>query len=122
MNMEIEVGVDIIENDRFSDDVLSNNHFMNKYFTEQERNYCFLQHFPEKHFAARFAGKEAVIKAFYGFGVECSIDNVEIIKNDNGLPIVLIHDANIDLENYDIKISLSHDENNSIAFVIIYKI
>ena len=42
--------------------------FADRVFTEEERRYCFSRPNPAQHFAARFAGKEAVGKAL-GFGV-----------------------------------------------------
>lgn len=120
--MRIEVGVDIIENIRFSDDLLSNKSFMNRCFTDKEREYCFSKQCPAQHFAARFAGKEAVVKALYGFGIKCRIENVEIINNDDGVPLVNVYGINSDLSGFEIKISLSHSESSSIAFATVYKL
>ena len=46
-------------------------------FTEAERRYCFSRPNPAQHFAARFAGKEAVGKAL-GCGVEFMWRDIEI--------------------------------------------
>ena len=43
-------------------------HFRERCFTEAERTYCDSRPNPAQHYAARFAGKEAVGKAL-GFGV-----------------------------------------------------
>ena len=47
-------------------------------FTEAERAYCFSRANPAQHFAARFAGKEAVGKAL-GCGVEFMWRDIEIV-------------------------------------------
>ena len=59
----IGIGVDIEKTDRFKKK-LKDKRFLNKIFTQEELNYCFSNKYPEKHLAARFAGKEAMIKAY----------------------------------------------------------
>lgn len=117
--MRFEVGVDIVENSRFTPEVLEDKLFMEKYFTENEREYCFSQANPAQHFAARFAGKEAVVKALCGFGVRCRLWEVEIISSETGVPLVKLSEGNYDNQNLSVKISLSHSDMSSIAFVII---
>ena len=51
--------------------------FADRVFTEAERRYCFSRPNPAQHFAARFAGKEAVGKAL-GFGVPFTWREIEI--------------------------------------------
>lgn len=117
--MRIEVGVDIVEISRF-DDLLSDDNFINRYFTDEEREYCFSQNAPAQHFAARFAGKEAVVKAMYGFGVRCRLWDVEILNNDDGVPRVYMCNYELDFEEYEIKMSLSHAGGMAIAYVVVY--
>ena len=117
--MRFEVGVDIVENSRFTPEVLEDKLFMEKYFTEREREYCFSQANPAQHFAARFAGKEAVVKALCGFGIRCRLWDVEIVSSDTGAPIVKLCDNLYDVNNLDVKISISHSDMSSIAFVMI---
>jgi holo-[acyl-carrier protein] synthase len=61
------VGVDLIEIDRVRR-ALERPRFRERCFTEAERAYCDSRPNPAQHYAARFAGKEAVGKAL-GFGV-----------------------------------------------------
>jgi holo-[acyl-carrier protein] synthase len=61
------VGVDLIEIDRVRR-ALERPRFRERCFTEAERDYCDSRPNPAQHYAARFAGKEAVGKAL-GFGV-----------------------------------------------------
>ena len=61
------VGVDVIEIDRIRR-ALERPGFRERCFTEAERAYCDSRPNPAQHYAARFAGKEAVGKAL-GFGV-----------------------------------------------------
>ena len=62
------VGVDLIEIDRVRRALERHPNFRERCFTEEERRYCDSRPNPAQHYAARFAGKEAVGKAI-GFGV-----------------------------------------------------
>ncbi len=62
------VGVDLIEIDRVRRALERYPGFRERCFTDEERRYCESRPNPAQHYAARFAGKEAVGKAL-GFGV-----------------------------------------------------
>ncbi len=62
------VGVDLIEIARIRRALERYPAFRERCFTEAERDYCESRPNPAQHYAARFAGKEAVGKAL-GFGV-----------------------------------------------------
>ena len=62
------VGVDLIEIERVRRALERYPSFRERCFTEEERRYCDSRPNPAQHYAARFAGKEAVGKAI-GFGV-----------------------------------------------------
>ena len=64
----MKVGVDLIEIDRIRRALERYPGFKERCFTEAERAYCDSRPNPPQHYAARFAGKEAVGKAL-GFGV-----------------------------------------------------
>ncbi len=63
----MRVGVDLIEIQRI-ERALARGGFRERVFTEAERAYCDSRASPAQHYAARFAGKEAIGKAL-GFGV-----------------------------------------------------
>jgi holo-[acyl-carrier protein] synthase len=64
----VKVGLDVIEIRRVSGALERYAAFRERCFTEAERAYCDSRPNPAQHYAARFAGKEAVGKAL-GFGV-----------------------------------------------------
>ncbi|MGH2995351.1 MAG: holo-ACP synthase [Gaiellaceae bacterium] len=64
----MKVGVDLIEIERVARALARYPAFRERCFTEAERTYCESRPNPAQHYAARFAGKEAVGKAL-GFGV-----------------------------------------------------
>jgi holo-[acyl-carrier protein] synthase len=64
----VKVGLDLIEIARVERALARYPRFVERVFTEAERAYCESRPNPPQHYAARFAGKEAVGKAL-GFGV-----------------------------------------------------
>ena len=62
------VGLDVIEIARVAGALERYESFRERCFTESEQAYCDSRPNPPQHYAARFAGKEAVGKAL-GFGV-----------------------------------------------------
>ena len=74
----MQVGIDLIEIERVRDALERYPRFAERVFTEEERRYCFSRPNPAQHFAARFAGKEAVGKAL-GCGVRFTWREIEIV-------------------------------------------
>lgn len=64
----MKVGLDLIEIERIERALARYPGFAARVFTPAERAYCDSRPNPPQHYAARFAGKEAVGKAL-GFGV-----------------------------------------------------
>ena len=64
----MRVGIDLIEIERVQHALERYSGFAARCFTDAERAYCDSRGNPAQHYAARFAGKEAVGKAL-GFGV-----------------------------------------------------
>jgi holo-[acyl-carrier protein] synthase len=64
----VTVGIDLIEIPRVRRALERYPGFRERCFTEAERAYCDSRPNPAQHYAARFAGKEAIGKAL-GFGV-----------------------------------------------------
>ncbi len=117
----ILTGTDIISIERFDDKKLSNKKFLDRCFTPAEIEYCFSKAKPSQHFAARFAGKEAVVKALSGLDINMDYRDIEILNRKNGRPYVIFHTEDEKIlslaERCDI--SLSHSENDATAFAII---
>ena len=80
----------------------------------KELKYCLSKTNPYPHLAARFAGKEAVIKLISGFGGKISPNEIEILNNADGVPGVLLNKEGLD--RFSIVISLSHSKDRAIAF------
>lgn len=120
--MNYKIGTDIIEVDRIKN-AMENERFVLRVFTNREIEYCESKgNSKYQHYAARFAGKEAVFKAISPFlndKYEINWKNVEIINDDNGRPIVNLID--VDIFNIEIDISLSHLKEYATATAIALK-
>ena len=119
--MLIGIGTDSIEIARVRTAIQKiGGRFVQRVFTSGEKEYCESKRDPYARYAARFAGKEAVLKAL-GLGLGgCKWTDVEIINEDSGQPEVLLHgqaaqtarEKNI----AGVLISLSHDRDRAVAF------
>lgn len=124
--MKIKCGTDIIEIERIKESIESlGEKFLNKVFTPNEIQYCESKKAQKyQHYAARFAGKEAIFKAIsesledkFSLGWQ----DYEILNDESGKPIVKITGIDLkDIENIDI--SISHCKQYAMATaVVIYK-
>ena len=115
------IGIDVVEVERIGSSIDEfGEKFLKRIFTEQERAYCDSQKRPVIHYAARFAAKEAVAKAFgTGIGKDVSWLDMEIVRQPSGEPKVnLSGDGATFAEKIklvDIKISLTHAEHYAAA-------
>ena len=92
--------------------------FFEKIYTSAELAYCFSKDDPAPHLAARFAAKEAVIKALYSLGKKTiPFTSIEIFRTEDGLPSVKIHHSSYAA--LQSKVSLSHCEDKAIAFALL---
>ena len=86
----IGLGCDIIETERIRG-VLEKHgeRFLKRVFTEEERAYCNGLKYPHKHYAARWAAKEAVSKAFTtGIGEHLEWTSVSVYHGSRKEPLV----------------------------------
>jgi len=86
----VGVGIDLIEVDRIRTVIeRQGERFLDRVFTEEERAYCATMKFPHKHYAARFAAKEAVSKCFgTGIGAELGWRSVSVFHGERHQPLV----------------------------------
>src|SRR5512147_2819189 len=97
-NMIVGIGVDLVKIGRIEKAGKGHPGFLERVFTQREQDYCNRQKFPAQHYAARFASKEAVLKAF-GTGLSAGMKwtDVEVLHGEGGGPIVNISGAAKDL-------------------------
>jgi len=118
----IAVGTDICDVQRIKKiEEQHGSRFLKKVFTGGEITYCMKKVSKHTSLAARFAAKEALLKAL-GTGLRNGLQWKEIeIENDQlGKPFFVFHgETQKILEGRTVLLSLSHTDENAIAFVII---
>lgn len=125
MSRIIGTGIDMVEVARIARAVrLWNTHFTTRVFTEDELHYCAQNALVSQRLAARFAAKEAIIKAF---GKQCEQDihftDMEIMNTKNGKPFVRLsrnmERLRIAMDVQEIMISLSHTKQYALASALL---
>ena len=118
------IGVDIIEIDRIRRAVdRLGERFIRRIYTKSEEAYCRAFRDPVPHLAARFAAKEAAMKAL-GVGIYSGIPwtHFEILNHPSGEPYLVLHDkarARADLRGVtEAYVSLSHNRTQALAMVV----
>ena len=117
-------GLDIVETERIRKSVEQfGDRFLNRVFLPSEIEYCRGMKFPELHFAARFAAKEAISKAFgTGIGRELGWKDMEICRRASGEPFVVLHGKGAELAKQrgvtNVFVSLSHCRDYAAASAV----
>ena len=97
--------------------------FGRKTYTEKELELIDSRPLPLYCFATRFAGKEAVFKAFGVHGDAFRLKDIEILEDESGVPQVFLHGKAAALAEEmgltRIMISLSYDTDYAAAFACI---
>ena len=110
------IGIDLVEIKRFKQLSFSENQsYYKKNFSDDEIDYCMKFKEPYKHFAGKFALKEALIKSI---DKKISLSEIETSHFDSK-PIVKILEDN---ESYRFLASVSHENEFAIAVVICEKL
>lgn len=118
------IGNDIIEIERIRLAIERfGKRFLNRIFTSQEQEYCLSHKEFYRHFAGRFAAKEAIAKALgSGFSLGLEWTDIEILKNEKGKPIACfspkIEGLMESLKDSQILISISHCHEYATAFAV----
>lgn len=115
----ISVGVDIEDISRFSNKTLENDSkFLSRIFTQNELDYCFKNSNPAPSLTARFCAKEAAVKALSNlYSGVIGYSKIEILKKENGS--VCINILIDELKKYNFSLSISHEKDKAIAFVVV---
>ena len=76
------IGVDMLEIARMQQAIERRPHFIRRMFTDAERAYCERTARPAEHYAARFAAREAVLKALgTGFSSGIGFQDVSVERD-----------------------------------------
>jgi holo-[acyl-carrier protein] synthase len=121
----VGLGLDLVEVERMRRIIERQGaRFLQRVFTRGERDYCSAKSSPAVFYAARFAAKEAVSKAF-GTGIGAAIGwlDIEVVRNPAGVPEVHLTGKGAELAGSrgvdKILLSLTHTETVAAASVVL---
>jgi holo-[acyl-carrier protein] synthase len=121
----IGIGIDIVECARIENSIERfGDRFLKRIFTEGEIAYSQSMKFPARHFAARFAAKEALSKAFgTGIGQAMGWRDLDVRKKESGEPYAVLSGGAEQMVKdraiVKVWISLSHTENSASATIVL---
>jgi holo-[acyl-carrier protein] synthase len=118
------IGTDLVDVARLGRSLRRQPAFAETVFSEEERRYCDARARPERHYAARFAAKEAFLKAV-GRGVldGIALAEIEVIREEGQAPAFRLGPnaaaALAATGGRQALVSLSHDGGMALAFVVV---
>ena len=116
----MSVGIDVQEVAAFEDWQLPEQRgLLERVFTAAERAWCLSMPHPAQHLAARFAAKEALIKALAPFE-PASFEEIEIERGEDGRPQARLSIAAA--RSYAVRLSLSHSDSQAVAVALLERI
>ena len=123
--MIISIGIDFIEVHRVREVMLRTPRFVERVYTLNERAYCDSRGaVAAQHYAARFAAKEAALKALQtGWTGGIAWQDIEVASRDSGAPILIFHGRVLELYEESgaraAHLSISHTTEHAIAQVVL---
>lgn len=98
--------------------------FLKRIFTESEVSYCARHPEPARHWAARFAAKEAGMKALgTGWSSGVTFKSIEVINLGSGQPTLVLHGASAErakaMGATATHVTITHDGGFAMACVVL---
>jgi holo-[acyl-carrier protein] synthase len=123
----IGLGCDIIETERIRSVLRKHgDRFLKRVFTDEERAYCDSLKYPHKHYAARWAAKEAVSKCFTtGIGEHLGWTSISVYHGPRHEPLVRLdaqaHALLASVGATHVMLTLSHIDSHAMAVAALVK-
>jgi holo-[acyl-carrier protein] synthase len=114
--MSAGVGIDLLEIERMERALERHPRLAERVFTSGEREYAAARSRPGRHLAARFAAKEAVVKAL-GLTGGFSLREIEVVAGEPPTVRLSGHAAEA-AKGLRVDISLSHSRDNAAAIAV----
>ncbi len=117
------IGVDVVDVDRMKFALERTPKIRQRLFTEREISYCEKFRFAERHYAGRWAAKEAVTKAL-GCGL-IQWNGVEVLRRRRQAPTVRIFGKierfadMVGVREEELHISITHSELSAVAVCVV---
>lgn len=115
---DVSVGVDSVSVARMEKS-MGRESFCTRIFSKMELAYFATKHDPAQSAAGHFAAKEAFLKAMGTGVINMNLRDVAVLHDDKGAPYFLLTDWAAELcEGKELALSITHEENLAIAFVV----
>jgi len=126
MGIPFQIGIDIVSVRRMKQAIeRQGKRFLNRIFTQNEQKYCERKRNKYENYAARFAAKEAVIKAKKGGPGRFAFSDIEVTRSLNGAPAIhLSQQARKKLRispKAKFELTIAHEREFAIATVVLYE-
>ncbi len=113
--MDMNIGVDIIDNQRIKTKMKKNPRLISRILSSKEQ--VIFHNLKSdlrrvEYLASRFAAKEAIIKAT---NKQFLFQKIEILNSNSGTPEVIYNQQKVN----NLKISIAHEQHYSVAFAIL---
>jgi holo-[acyl-carrier protein] synthase len=125
--MILSIGIDIAEVYRIRETIARTPRFAQRVFTERERAYCEAKGAAAaQSYAARFAAKEAFLKALKtGWRGKIAWQDIEVVIDADGAPSLEITGEALKIKNERevsrVHLSISHTTEHAVAEVVLEK-
>jgi holo-[acyl-carrier protein] synthase len=127
MSPTLRHGTDLVHVPRLKDVMERHPRFETEVFTESERTYCRSRPDPWPHFAARFAAKEAALKALkrglFSGGIDRALLEIEVVRSPDAPSLALRGTVEAAARRANLtatEVSLSHAGEYAIASVLMW--
>ncbi len=122
--ISFQIGTDIVSVRRIKETIERHGAtFLNRIFTRAEQAYCEKKKNKYESYAARFAAKEAVIKAKGGGRGRYRFRDIEVTRGKNGQPMISIPPKirrELDIKPHaEFRLTLAHEREFAIATVVL---
>lgn len=120
--MPITTGIDIVKIDRIKTIIEDKKEaFLERVFSAGEISYCETKVNKYQHYAARFAAKEAFLKALHQTSPHITYKDIRVSKDGDVPHIELSAEKEIFLAGAETSLSISHEKEFAVAVVVIEK-
>ena len=119
-------GIDIIETERVAEKISKEDGFREYVYSTEEIEYCETKAHKHEHYAARFAAKEALVKALgKGFAAGIALNEASVMHDESGKPGFVFSNKSAEFilsQSFSgIHLTISHIKSLACAMVIIEK-
>jgi holo-[acyl-carrier protein] synthase len=118
--MPIKTGIDIVKISRIQSIIEDKTDaFLTRVFSEEEIAYCEKKANRFQHYAARFAAKEAFLKALHTSSPPITYKDITVVKDGDVPKIKICSGKKQMIKDASVSLSIAHEKEYAVAVVVI---